>query len=144
MPRSYDEALELDKKNNNNLWKEAAQKELDQLFEYRTFEDIGTDTSRIPNGFKEVKVKMIFDVKFDLRRKARLVAGGHLTEDPNDAVYSGIASLRSNQNVHVYCRAKWTYFHRCRCWKCLSGSIHEREALRTSGSIFWESCKVIC
>ena len=37
----------------------------------------------------------MFACKYDLRRKARLVAGGHLTEDPKDGVFAGIASLRS-------------------------------------------------
>lgn len=36
---------------------------------------------------------MIFDVKFDGRQKARLVAGGHRTEAPSDDVYSGVVSM---------------------------------------------------
>ena len=37
----------------------------------------------------------VFDVKFDLRRKARLIAGGHLTKPIfNDAPYIGIASFK--------------------------------------------------
>ena len=38
---------------------------------------------------------MVFDVKQSLKRKARLVARGDKTEPPRDAVYSGVASLRS-------------------------------------------------
>jgi len=34
-------------------------------------------------------------VKHDLRHKARLVAGGHLTEAPFEGAYSGVVSLRS-------------------------------------------------
>ena len=35
---------------------------------------------------------MIFDVKFDGRRKARFVAGGHLTTDPGEESYSGVVA----------------------------------------------------
>ena len=35
---------------------------------------------------------MVFDIKLDLTRKARLVADGHLTPDPNDSTYAGVVS----------------------------------------------------
>ena len=38
---------------------------------------------------------LVFDVKYDGRHKARLVAGGHLTDDPIESVYSSVVSLRS-------------------------------------------------
>ena len=34
----------------------------------------------------------IFNVKFDGRRKARFVAGGHLTMDPQEDSYSGLVT----------------------------------------------------
>ena len=37
---------------------------------------------------------LVFAVKHDGRHKARLVAGGHLTETPIDSVYSSVVSLR--------------------------------------------------
>jgi hypothetical protein len=39
-------------------------------------------------------VHLVFDVKHDGCHKARLVAGGHLTDPPLDSVYSGVVSLR--------------------------------------------------
>jgi Reverse transcriptase (RNA-dependent DNA polymerase) len=36
---------------------------------------------------------MIYDVKHDGRHKARLVAGGHLTEVNTASIYSGVVSL---------------------------------------------------
>ena len=42
---------------------------------------------------------MVYDVKHDLRRKARLVAGGHKTEVPRDSTYSSVVSLRSMRIV---------------------------------------------
>ena len=40
-------------------------------------------------------VNIIFAVKHDGRHKARLVAGGHLTPDPIESIYSGVVSIRS-------------------------------------------------
>ena len=37
---------------------------------------------------------MIYDVKHDGRHKARFVADGHLTDIPDDRVYSSVVSLR--------------------------------------------------
>jgi Reverse transcriptase (RNA-dependent DNA polymerase) len=36
---------------------------------------------------------MVFDIKHDGRHKARLVAGGHLTDPNTESVYSGVVSL---------------------------------------------------
>ena len=36
---------------------------------------------------------MVYDVKHNGRHKARLVAGGHLTDVPMESVYSGVMSL---------------------------------------------------
>jgi hypothetical protein len=33
-------------------------------------------------GYQEIDCHMIFDIKMDLTRKARFVAGGHTTETP--------------------------------------------------------------
>ena len=43
---------------------------------------------------KLLSVRIIYDVKHDGRHKARLVAGGHLTDIPLESVYSGVVSLR--------------------------------------------------
>ena len=38
---------------------------------------------------------MIFDVKMDLTRKARFVAGGHQTDPPKESTYSSVVSRDS-------------------------------------------------
>ena len=43
---------------------------------------------------------LIFTVKHDGRHRARLVAGGHLTETPIDSVYSSVVSLRG---IRILC-----------------------------------------
>ena len=46
-------------------------------------------------GFQEIACHMIFDVKMDLTRKARFVAGGHMTEPPASITYSSVVSRDS-------------------------------------------------
>ena len=46
-------------------------------------------------GFQEIKCHMIFDVTMALTRKARFVAGGHLTEPPASITYSSVVSRDS-------------------------------------------------
>ena len=95
VPRNYNDALRIDKENGNTLWQEAIKTELDQINKYKTFKVHGKAIPP-PKGYKRINVHFVFDVKFDLRRKARLVAGGHLT-DPiyHDSPYTGIASIKS-------------------------------------------------
>ena len=95
VPRNYAHALRLDERNGNNKWATAVALELGQIDEYKTFKDLGhKDKVQAPEGYKKINVHFVFAVKHDGRHKARLVAGGHLTEVPVDAVYSGVVSLR--------------------------------------------------
>ena len=52
-----------------------------------------------PIGYKRIRVHMVYDVKPDLRRKARLVADGHLTDIPIDSVYSSVVSIKGLKYV---------------------------------------------
>ena len=95
VPRNYVHAMHLDEKNKNTMWKDAADLEIKQIFEYQTFVDHGHHSkSSAPNGYKKIRVHFVFDVKHDGRHKARLVADGHLTDIPVESVYSGVVSLR--------------------------------------------------
>lgn len=93
IPRSVAHALWLDKRNGNNLWKEAIEKELKQIFDYKTFRRAtGKDDLA---QYKLIKYHIIFDVKFDLRHKARLVANGNMTDPTSEDVYSGVVAIES-------------------------------------------------
>ena len=96
------EALQIDKETGTDFWWKAIQKEMKKVmiaFEY--------DESLTPDqireglakgsyvGFQEIRCHMIFDVKMDLTRKARFVAGGHLTEPPSSITYSSVVSRDS-------------------------------------------------
>jgi hypothetical protein len=95
VPKTYEQALRLDQRNGNTLWADAATLELTQIDEYDTFIDKGHHSKvRTPQGYKKIRVHLIFDVKHDGRHKVRLVADGHLTDIPLESVYSGVVSLR--------------------------------------------------
>ena len=84
--------MRLDEKNKNSKWQQAETLELNQLDEYSTFDDRGKN-GKVPTGYKKIQVHLVYDIKHDGRHKARLVAGGHLTDVPMESVYSGVVSL---------------------------------------------------
>ena len=92
VPRNYKQAMDLDDENGNNKWAEAVRIELSQIDEYDTFKDMGHGYHPGPD-YKRITVHLVFAVKHDGRHKARLVAGGHLTDTPIDSVYSSVVSL---------------------------------------------------
>ena len=67
---------------------------MDQIDDYNTFRDLGPGKPP-PRNYVFIRVHFVFDVKHDLRRKSRLVAGGHMTAPPKDSVYSSVVTLRS-------------------------------------------------
>jgi hypothetical protein len=93
VPKSIKHALQLDRINGNGLWREAIQKEMSQLSDYKTFRlpKPGEDLSE----FQRIPYHMVFDVKFDGRRKARLVAQGNKAIVPAEDVYSGVVGIET-------------------------------------------------
>jgi hypothetical protein len=63
-------------KETKNLWQQAIQTDLKKLTDYKTLIvlDSGED---IPKGYQKIPYHIVFDVKYELRHKARLVAGGN-------------------------------------------------------------------
>ena len=93
VPTSMEHAKELDRINNNDLWEKAIIKELDKV--RIAFELLGEE-NKIPIGTKKINYHIVFDVKMDLTRKARLVAGGHLNKNvPKHTTYSSVVSRES-------------------------------------------------
>ena len=94
VPRTYDEAVQLDNENGNSFWQDGVRRELDQIFSYHSFRDLGIGVFPGPE-YKRIKVILVFDVKADGKRKGRLVARGDMTPTPEESVCSSVASLRS-------------------------------------------------
>ena len=93
VPRNWKEARQLQEKAGHTKWTDAEAKETKQLFDYETFRDLGK-RAPVPRGYRVIRVHFVYDVKHDLRHKARLVAGGHMTPVSDDC-YSGVVSLKS-------------------------------------------------
>ena len=85
--------MEIDECNGNTKWQDATALELDSMYAYSVFKDHGLKAEPPPD-YKLIRVHLIYDVKHDGRHKARLVADGHLTDVPDDSVYSSVVSLR--------------------------------------------------
>ena len=102
VPRSVKHADELDVKNGNNFWKEAFEKEVKALLDLDCFEfhPAGYHQS-LDKTWQRTTLHMVFDVKQDLRRKCRLVAGGHLVDMMDIQVYSSTVISISIQLLHV-------------------------------------------
>ena len=91
LPKSVAESLAIDRRTGTEFWRLAIEKEMKNVmpaFESR-------DDNVVPIGYKQIPCHMIFDVKMDLTRKARLVAGGHVTDPPKDSTYSSVVSRDS-------------------------------------------------
>jgi hypothetical protein len=71
---------------------EAIKTELKKLTDYQTFVllDSGED---IPTGYQKIPYHMLFDVKYDLRHKTRLVAGGNWAVNDKEDIYSGVLRM---------------------------------------------------
>ena len=92
--RNVQEAYMLNKINGNTYWADTINLELGQLLDYKCFKSLGKNVAA-PQGYQEIPVRIVFDMKQTLKRKARLVARGDKTSPPKDTIYSGVASMRS-------------------------------------------------
>jgi hypothetical protein len=91
LPKSVAEAYTIDRRTSSKLWTLAVTREM--LNVRLAFKFVDDDV--MPAFWKPVKVHMIFDVKMDLTRKARLVANRHETEVPTESTYSTVVTRDS-------------------------------------------------
>jgi Reverse transcriptase (RNA-dependent DNA polymerase) len=94
IPKSVAAALLVDEKNGNTLWRDAIEKEMVNVLPAFTVYE-GDPKTLV--GFQFIRCHMIFDVKLgeNFRRKARFVAGGHMTDPPATLTYSSVVSRDS-------------------------------------------------
>lgn len=92
IPRSTTEALEIDAENGNTDWYDAIMKE---MLNVRIAFNVLKRGDNAPPGYKKIPLSMIFDIKLDFTKKARLVAGGHRTDPPTSMTYSSVVSRES-------------------------------------------------
>jgi hypothetical protein len=82
----------LDAMNGTTAWQELMGIKLGQINEYETFCAL-EEGEFLPDSYQKIPYHMVFKVKFDLQRKARLVAGGIWTDHPKEDIYSGVVLL---------------------------------------------------
>ena len=95
VPRTIKEAYKLDELNGNTKWKDAILTELKKLHEEYSCFKIVEHKHDIGEGYKYIPLLWAFAVKFDGRHRARCVAGGHITPDLEDDLYSGSVDLET-------------------------------------------------
>ena len=90
VPSSVAYALEMDSQNGNTLWADAIANEMKSV---GITTDILSNDQAPPLRYKFIKCHMIFGIKMeDFRRKARMVAGGHMTDVPPAVTYASVVS----------------------------------------------------
>ena len=100
IPKTVERAYEIDKENDNTFWTDAIEKEMKNV---RVAFNI-VDKEDIPKGYQYIDCHMIFDVKMEanFRRKARLVAGGHQTDQPSVPTYASVVSRETVRIALTY------------------------------------------
>ena len=104
VPRTVREALEFDKKNGDHKWAEAIQKEMQGLYDHKTFKFLDPN-EQIPNNYQQAPLRMIFDMKPDLRHKAWSVTGGHVIDSSEHSGYSSVVKMTSIRLLNVITKA---------------------------------------
>ena len=95
VPNSVKEALELDIINKNTLWGDAMVKEMMALEKAKVFTYFPPN-HKMGAEYQFCPLRMIFDVKQeDLRRKARMVAGGHVINATMYESYASVVQIRT-------------------------------------------------
>ena len=102
IPKSIKQALQFDSENGNTLWWDAISMEMKNVM--IAFEEFDGEEDELPPEYQFIKCHMIFDVKMgeNFRRKARMVAGGHMTETPSSITYSSVVSRDSVRIALLY------------------------------------------
>ena len=94
VPKSVKEALEIDKEEGNNVWRNSIEEEMKKI--KNAFKEYNGNVNDLV-GYQQITTHMIFDIKLgeNFRRKSRLVADGHKTDTPASVTYSSVVSRDS-------------------------------------------------
>ena len=91
LPKTVAEALAIDRRTGTTFWRDAIEKEMRNVMVAFEF----SDDPNPPVGYAKATCHMIFDIKFDLTRKARLVLNGAKHEVPKEMTFSSVVSRDS-------------------------------------------------
>lgn len=99
IPRTQEEARQIDLKNKNTFWQDAIMKEMKNV---GVAFEILPEGKKAPPGYIKASGHLVFDVKMDFTRKARWVKDGHRTPDPLTSGYAGVVSRESVRIALTY------------------------------------------
>jgi hypothetical protein len=88
VPRNVKQAILVDQENGNTHWHDAIKKEMDALLERGVFNKVLDKKAIVMSAYQFAPLRCIFDVKQELRIKARLVIGGHVVDASDHVSYS--------------------------------------------------------
>lgn len=100
LPKTTEEALQLDRANGNNYLEKAIKKEMSKVrVAYKPTdnrpEDVRAGKASDMVGYQEITCHMVFDVNMDFTRKARFVANGSKTKAPLSITYLSVVARDS-------------------------------------------------
>jgi hypothetical protein len=87
---------------------------VDGIQEHGTFEFLPPGAAP-PEGYQKAPLRVIYDVKHDLRRKTRIVIGGHKVDATGLSRYSSVVQLASIRLLNIIAKAQNL--------QCLAGDI---------------------
>jgi hypothetical protein len=94
IPKNYQDCIRIDVENGNRLWQDSVRNEMKTV---RPAFELYEGSIQDLVGYQKITCHLIFDVKLgeNFRRKARYVAGGHMTRTPSTLTYSSVVSRDS-------------------------------------------------
>jgi hypothetical protein len=97
VPKTCEDCLRIDRENGDTKWQDAIRKEMGKV---KVAFQVLDDRTLAPPTFQEICCHLVYDIKMeDFQRKARLVAGGHMTDSP--PAYVTYASVVSSESVRI-------------------------------------------
>ena len=92
IPRSIEHTHKIDAAKGNHFWRDAIAKLMTNVKIAFRFLD---DKISLPVDHTRINCHIHFYAKMDLTRKARFVAGGHMTDPPTSMTYASVVSRDS-------------------------------------------------
>ena len=91
--KTVEEAQPLDQENGNSLWRNNIKKQMKYVMLVFMRAECSLEEAKsgkaLP-GYQECH--LVFDINMDFMRKARFVAGGHITDPPASTTYTSVVS----------------------------------------------------
>jgi hypothetical protein len=93
LPKTVEEVIRFDEETGTTFWQDAIRKEMGtNIMPAVKILELG---QQAPVGSQQIPCHTVFNVKIDFTRKARFVAGGHVTDPPTTQTYASVVSRDS-------------------------------------------------